>query len=193
LKEAQAASRAYLLELLGKVSGQKALEAVAAGVKSADPATKDAATRVLGEWLGVEAAPVLLEIVKNDADAKYRIRALRGYIRIARQLQLPAETRLAMFRAAMELAKRNEERRLALDILSRIPSAATLELAVSYVGEPALKEPAAESALKIATQLIGQEPKAVAGAMQKLVDANVGGASGSRAKQLLDQAKSGLK
>ena len=171
-------NQAYLLGLLGKLSGRKALETVAANVKSSNPAIKDAATRVLGEWLSAEAAPMLLEIVRNDADAKYQIRALRGYIRIARQLQLPAETRLAMFRTAMEAAKRNEEKRLALDILSRIPSAATLQLAASYVGEPALKDSAADAAVKIAGKLVGQEPKAVAEAMQKVVDANVAGNSG---------------
>ena len=49
------------------MSGQKALEVVVAGVKSSDPAIKDAAARVLGEWLSADAAPALLEIVKSDA------------------------------------------------------------------------------------------------------------------------------
>jgi len=34
---------------------------------------------------------------------------------------IPAETKLAMFRTAMQLAKRNEEEALALDILSECP------------------------------------------------------------------------
>ena len=104
-----------------------------AGAKSSDPAIKDAATRVLGEWVNTDAAPALLEIAKNDPDTKYQIRALRGYIRIARQLEIPwweqsnaGETKLAMFHTAMEVAKRNEEKRLALDILTRIPSPTTL-------------------------------------------------------------------
>ena len=136
LAGASAANRKYLLDLLGRVSGQKALEAVVAGVKSKDPATKDASARVLGEWLSADAAPALLEIVKTDPDAKYQVRALRGYIRIARQLRLAPETRLAMFRTAMELAKRNDEKKIALEILPRIPSAATLNLAVSCLSAP---------------------------------------------------------
>ena len=193
LKGASAENQAYLLTMLGKVSGAKALETVVAGAKSADPAIKDAATRVLGEWLSADAAPMLLEIAKGDADAKYQVRALRGYIRIARQLQLPAETRLAMFQTAMEVSKRNEEKQIALSILSRIPSAATLALAASHVGNPALKDASADTAVKIAAKILGQDPKAVAEAMQKLVDANVGGNSGARAKQLLGQAKAGAK
>ena len=186
---ASAANRTYLLELLGEVSGKKALEAVAAGVSSSDPAVKDAATRVLGEWLNADAAPVLLEIAKTDGDGKYQIRALRGYIRIARQLQLPAETKLAMFRTAMEVAGRDQEKQLALDILTRIPSPTSLDSAVSYLSVPALKDAAADAAVKIAAKLVAQEPKAVAEAMQKVVDANPGGDLVNRAKQLLGQAK----
>lgn len=189
LKDASPANQTYVLELLGKVSGAKALEAVVAAVKSADPATKDTASRVMGEWVNADAAPALLEMAKSDADAKYQIRALRGYIRIARQLQLPAETKLVMFHTAMEVAKRNEEKQLSLGILSRIPSAATLQLAVSHLGDAALKDAAADSAVKIAAKVAGTDPKAVAEAMQKVVDAGVGGNPGARAKQLLDQAK----
>jgi HEAT repeat protein len=193
LAAASAANRKYLLDLLGRVSGQKALEAVVAGVKSKDPATKDASARVLGEWLSADAAPALLEIVKTDPDAKYQVRALRGYIRIARQLRLAPETRLAMFRTAMELAKRNDEKKIALEILPRIPSAATLNLAVSCLSAPALKDPAADAAVKIAAKLVGREPKAVATELQKVVDAKVGGDPGARAKQLLGQAKAAAK
>jgi HEAT repeat protein len=193
LTGASAANQKYLLELLGRVSGQKALEAVVAGVKSTDPAVKDASARVLGEWLSADAAPALLEIIKSDADVKYRTRALRGYIRIARQLKLAPETRLAMFRTAMELAQRNEEKKIALEILPRIPSAATLGVAVSYLGAPGLKAPAADAAVKISGKLVGRDPKAVATDLQKVVDAKVGGDTGAKAKQLLGQAKAAAK
>ena len=132
-------------------------------------------------------------MAKTDPENKYRVRALRGYIRIARQLQLPEESKLAMFQTAMETAKRNEDKQVALDILSRIPSAKTLQLAVSYVDDAALKNAAADAAVKIAAKLVGRQPKVVAEAMQKVVDAQVGGNPGSRAQQLLDQAKAASK
>ena len=193
LAGASVENQAFLLALLGKVGGPKALETVAASMKASDPAVKDAAARVLGEWPNADAAPVLLEAVKSEADGKYQTRALRGYIRIARQLQLPAETKLTMFRTAMEASKRPEEKKLALDILSRIPSADTLALATSYLADASLKDRAADVAAKIAGKIIGQNAKAVAESMQKVVDANIGGMVGSRAKQLLGQAKTGAK
>ena len=154
---------------------------------------KDAATRVLGTWPSAEAAPVLLDIAKNDVEQKYQIRALRGYIRIARQLQLPAETKLAMFHTAMEIADRNQEKQLALDILTRIPSPTTLAIAASYLGEPSLKPQAADAAVKIASKIVSQEPRAVAEAMEKVVDVNLSGSICSRAKQLLGQAQAAAK
>jgi len=193
LQQAAGAHREYLLELLGKVSGAKALEVVAASAQSSDPAVKDAATRVLGNWVNADAAPALLQLAKSDPDAKYQIRALRGYIRIARQLQLPEAQRLEMFRTAMEVAKRAEEKQLALAILTRIPSAQTLQLAVSYLDQPGLKEAAAEAAVGIAPKIIGRDPKPVAEAMQKVLDAGAAEATAARAKQLLDQARGGKK
>jgi len=188
LKSAPAERQQYLLDLLGKVSGAKALAVVVACVKE-DADLKDRATKVLGDWVNADAAPALLEIAKDDAENKYRVRALRGYIRIARQLQLPDEQRIEMFRTAMETAQRNEEKQLALDILSRVPTVESLKLAVSYVGEKALKKPAADAAVAIAAALVGPAPKDVAEAMQKLIDANVAGLPGARAKELLDQAR----
>ena len=192
-KAASPANRVVLLELLGELGGQKALATVAAEVKSSDPATKDAATRVLGGWPNADAAPALLDLVKSETDARYRTRALRGYIRIARQFQMPAEARLGMYHAAMELAKRNEEKVVALGILTRIPSAETVALAASNAADPALKAAATDAAVKIAVKLVGRDPKAVAQAMQKVVDAKVGGDVEARAKQLLGQANAAAK
>ena len=179
----------FVLELLGRLAGPSALETVVTYAKSSDDSLKDAATRVLGDWPNPAAAQALLDIARTDKEQKYQIRALRGYIRIGRQLQLPDNEKLNMFRTAMETAKRPDEQQLALDILSRIPSAETLQLAASYVSQPALKDAAADAAVKIAQRLIHSDPEAVAQAMQKVVDARVGAKTGKQARQLLAQAK----
>ena len=195
IENASPANRSYIYDLLRNVSGKKALEAVVAGTKSADAAQKDAATRVLGEWVNTDAAPALLEIAKNDPDRKYRIRALRGYIRIARQLEIPwweasdaPAVKLKMYDAAMAVAGRTDEKRLALDILTRIPSPETLSRAVACLADPALKEAAATTAVQIAGHVIGGQPKAVAAAMHKVLDAKITGKTGDQARQLLERA-----
>ena len=74
------------------------------------------ATRVLGKWMNVDAAPVLLDLAQTLGDARLRTRTLRGYLRIARQLDLPAERRLAMCEEAFQAAQRDEEKRLAAEV-----------------------------------------------------------------------------
>ena len=39
--------------------------------------------------MDVDVAPVLLDLAKNAAEDKYKIRALRGYIRLVRQFDMP--------------------------------------------------------------------------------------------------------
>lgn len=182
--------RTYLLELLGQMGGSAALKTVVASANSSDAATKDAATRVLGDWPNADAASALLAIAKNDREAKFQIRALRGYLRIARQLQLPAEERLVMFLTAMDVARRDEEKQLAMDVLTRIPSSETLRVAVSFLDDPTVKTAAADAAVKIAPKVLASDAKTVAAAMQKVVGSDVGAEIVDRAKQLLGQAQS---
>ena len=62
-----------------------------------------------------DAGPQLLELSKTLAEPKYKVRALRGYIRIARQLNMTPAERLAMCRAALAAAQRREEKSLAVE------------------------------------------------------------------------------
>jgi HEAT repeat protein len=192
LDSASPEGKTFLLELLARLGGQKALQTVVANAKSSDPALKDASTRVLGDWPNAEAADVLIEMARKDSDEKYRIRAIRGYLRIARQFQLSPEERIAMFKAAMEVARRDEDKQLALSVLSRAPTEASLELATSHLKTPSLRDAAAEAALAIAPRLLPSNPKAVAVAMQKVAEAGVEGSLQSRAKQLQTQAQQPL-
>ena len=75
------------------VGGKKAIEGIAEAANSKDDAIADAATRALGKWLTPDVAPVLLELAK-DGNPKYRIRCLRGYIRVFRQFGLKSGQRL---------------------------------------------------------------------------------------------------
>ncbi len=119
LQECMAAAPAeqpFLLELLGQVGGGEALRIVAAHARDSRPEIQDAATRVLGGWMSVDAAPVLLDLTKTLGDARLKARALRGYLRIARQLDLPLDRRLAMCEEALQWAQRKDERQLVAEV-----------------------------------------------------------------------------
>ncbi len=122
LAEAEGARKALLLEQLAYVGGERALEVVADIARSTDLADVDLATRVLGQWLSTDAADVLSELAENLNHPAYRLRTLRGYLRLGRQFDMPPEQRTELATRAYQLAERDEERTLALEILLRFPT-----------------------------------------------------------------------
>jgi len=183
MAKAPTPAKASLLKALGAMGGPTALETITRAVKSGDEQMQDVGTRVLGEWMTADAAPVLLEITKDPSNKKYQVRALRGYLRIARQLkQLPDEQRIAMARQALEIAQRPEERELALDVLKRCPSAESIELASSLVGDKELGDRAVETAIFIGEKIKDKDPAAAKSAGQKALEA-------SPPKELADRAR----
>jgi HEAT repeat protein len=138
------------LEILTKVGGPGALKAVGAAVKDADAQVQDTASRLLGEWMDVAVAPVLLDLAKNSTDEKYKIRALRGYIRLVRQFDMPESDRVEMCREALKAAQRPAEKKLVLEVMGRYPNAAMLVLAFEASKVPELKDEAAAVAMIIA-------------------------------------------
>jgi HEAT repeat protein len=182
-------ARTMVLEIVADMGGSKALQAVAAAAKSSDLQLQDVGSRLLGEWMTPDAAPVLLDLAKTAGDEKYKIRALRGYIRIGRQFDVPDAQRIETVRAAMRLAQRDEEKKLAVDVLRRVPTKECLAMAVSLLRNPTVKVEAADVAVAIGGSLVGSEPAAVAAAMKQVITAGVEGDLAGRAKALLDKAQ----
>jgi len=149
-------TKAALLEILGAVGGTKALATIGTAAKSTNPQLQDIGTRLLGEWMTEDAAPVLLDLAKTPSNS-YNIRALRGYIRIARQFVLPEEQRVEMCQKAFDASRQTAEKKLVLDVLKRYPSAETLKLAIKAIQIPELKDDATQATLFIAQKVAGKD------------------------------------
>ncbi|MCA9213786.1 MAG: hypothetical protein KDB27_12015 [Planctomycetales bacterium] len=131
LSTASIDAQCALIEILGQVGGATALQTV--GKKAGpdqDSKLRDAASQALGRWMTPDAAPVLLELAKPIARSKYDVRALRGYLRIARQMKIPMAQRADMCRNALEVAGRDEERQLAISVLKIHASLDSLAVAI---------------------------------------------------------------
>jgi len=146
-----------LLETLAAVGGTKALETVEQAAASGARTLEDAATRLLGTWMTADAAPVLLKLAKAS-DGAFRGRALRGYLRIARQCRMPDNERAEMCRAALAAAADDNERKMVVEILPRNASKAMLEVA-----HEAEKLPGTAEAAKAAAAAIEEKLAAKAG------------------------------
>ncbi len=153
LDRAPALTKNTLLEILGEVGGTKALQTIGAAAKSDDPQLQDTGSRLLGKWNSVEAAPVLLDLAKTAPAEKYRIRALRGYLGLARKFDMPEPRRVEMCQQAFNTSVRPAEQKLVLDVLQLHPSAEAIQLAIKAMQIPELKDEAAQATLVIAQQL----------------------------------------
>ena len=145
-----------LLRILGAVSGTKALQTIAAAAKNSDPQLQDVASELLGDWMTIDAAPVLLDLAKSAPAEKFQVRAMRGYIKAARQFQMSDAERIEMCKLATEACRRTPEKKLIVEVLKRINSLETLKMAVQAIKDPELKEDASQAALVIAQKLGNQ-------------------------------------
>jgi HEAT repeat protein len=155
-KSSPAATKSTLLEILSDVGGTKALQTIATAAKSKDPRLQDTGSRLLGKWNNVAAAPVLLDLARTGPEEKYRVRALRGYIGLARKFAMTDQQRAKMCQSAFDATRRPSEHKLALDVLKLHPSEAGLKLAINAMKDPALKADATAAVMVIAQKVGGK-------------------------------------
>ena len=92
LSSSPVAAKCRFLEVLTSVGGTKALQAVAAAAKDTQPDIQETASRLLGEWMELDVAPVLLDLAKT---------------RRGRQVQDSSPARLHPASAAIRHARRS--------------------------------------------------------------------------------------
>jgi len=168
-----AETQVFILDRIGELGGAAALTKLGELAIKGEPHLQDAATRILGGWMMPDGAPVLLELAKTHPAEKYRIRTLRGFIRIVRQLRFADDQRLAYIRAALEVATRPDEKKLAIETLTRVVSIESMNIAIAYLADPAVKQQAAKTIVKLAGSISEKTPEPALDALKKVIAAGV--------------------
>ena len=172
-----------MYDVLRSIGGPAALKHTISGAKDERDVIQDAATRVLGEWPTPDVAPELLGLATALDGEKYRIRAIRGYIRVIRQFGLPADKRLEMARQAMKVATRNQEKVLVLHALLRFRNVDSMKMSIEYLETPGLEPTAAQVAIYISDQIT--DAAEIRRVMQAIVNADVGETYTRQAQEIL--------
>jgi HEAT repeat protein len=159
LGSTQPQQKLSLLRILGAVGGSKGLQAVREAARDTRRDVREAAVAALAAWPEQAAAPDLLALARSATPPSDRLRALRGYLRLALDVDLPHDKRLEMCREAQSLIERDDERRLLVRVLSRIQSAKALVMITPLLENPAVSEDAAAAAIAVAGKL-SSEPDA---------------------------------
>ncbi len=155
------AAKNYLFEQLTSVGGEVAMTTVVRAAKSSDPVLQDLGTKSLGEWSTPDAAESLRELAQNLTNAKYQTRAIRAYLRIAKQLDIPMASRVEICRNAITISDRPEEQSLALAVLKQYPSLDGLDVAASLLDREKGGEAVCATIVAMATKLIDRSPDRV--------------------------------
>ncbi|MGL4942441.1 MAG: HEAT repeat domain-containing protein [Thermoguttaceae bacterium] len=179
-----------ILELLGAIGGNVAVQAVDKAVDDPTDAIQDTATRVLGEWPDPDAAPVLLGVIKREGgSAKYKVRALRGYIRIFRQMDTSNEHRFNMSMEAWNVASRDDEKRLIIDAMGRLPIPQSLQKLCEFLDAGLYSEEVCTSLVNAAEPLVTQHRDLVVSSMQKVISTTTNDDLKRRASEAIQQAQ----
>lgn len=167
---APAAAKVLLLEQLTAIGGTTALETVVAAARSGDDALQDGATRLLGRWPTADAAPALFDLAKTLENNTYKIRTLRGYVRIARQLDMTADQRMTVCRNTLAVAGRDEEKMLVLEVLERYPTAEGLGMAASLLDEQGVGRRACSAVVSMAGAVALRAPQQTEKALRRVLE-----------------------
>ncbi len=176
LPKAEPLAKAALVRIAGKFGGPKALAAVRAARKDADPGVQGAALRALADWPDAAPAADLLATVKATQNLKIKVIALRGYVRLlALPSDRPAAALLESFGEAMTLAPRVEEKKLVLAAVADLRHPAALKLLEPYLADKALGPEAKAAKIQKALRAPARVTASVnAGAAKNAIDGNKG-------------------
>ncbi|MGQ9573795.1 MAG: HEAT repeat domain-containing protein [Thermoguttaceae bacterium] len=190
LRKAPHQDRLVLLSLAGRIGGPEAMKAIREAMHSDDRELHEAGVRALCNWPDASVADELLKMAHSSDDPTYRIWALRAYVRVVGlpSDRPPGET-LAMFKKAMQLARRDQERRLILARAAEARDVETLRWLVPYLDNPALADDAGRTVVDLARrrELFTRSREEFVAALRKVAQVCKDGKLVERAKRLLQE------
>lgn len=185
LANADARTRPVLLQALARAGGPEALQAVAGRLDDEDQSVRDEAVRMLSLWPDRAVAPRLVKIAGGES-LRHHVLAIRGLVRLAApEGDRPAD--LKLLADAIRLAKRRDEKQLALGVLTRAATPESLALAVSLLDDPTLAENAGQAAATIAANLPAGHQNEIRSAMQKVLERTKSPQTREQAQKVLDK------
>jgi HEAT repeat protein len=144
-------NRAALLRILGKLGGPAALDPLLQSIKDPNPDIKDAAVRALANYPAPDeqALATLIDLAKTSDNNTHRTLALRAYLRLAGQRQLPPDQRLGMYRRGLALARTPDDKKLALAGLADLADPRALPLLTPLLDDPETRQESAAAIVRV--------------------------------------------
>jgi len=149
LEKTTGAKRADLLKPLARIGGKNALQTVVTETQNEDPVIQDAAVFTLAKWLDISAADELISIYRSTEKRKHIHLAIKGYVRLVKEMELAPEDKLRMLKEALNIAAETEEKNFVLSGLASVKTLDSLKIVAAYLDDQDLKSRAASIAARI--------------------------------------------
>ncbi len=176
-----------ILNQLAAIGGETALKTVVQAARSNEDALQNTATDLLGKWVTIDVAPPLLDLAQSLENRKYKIRALRGYIRVARQLNMTPAERLEVCRNTLANAERNDEKKLVFEVLRRYPTPEAVNFTINLLKEKDLNVAASATIVSWAERGTPIENTLLRDALQQVITTTDNAGLKQRAEQQLER------
>jgi HEAT repeat protein len=146
---------APLFEILSLLGGKEALTAVSISAGSSNAEVKDAAIRALANWPDFPATQSLLVIASDPHVTRvHNVLAIQAVARLVKSSDKePAAVRLKAALSAMNLASRDEEKKLVLSSLAFIADSKAGEALKPFLGVPQYQQEVGLAAVTLAESL----------------------------------------
>ena len=170
LAAADVEAKCAILRTAGRLGGAKALAAIRTALKDADAKIQDAAIRALASWPDAAVAADLLELAKSAPQPAQKIISLQNYIRVVGlPSNRPADATLKMYKEAMELAARPEEKRAILGGLGQVKHIQALKMAEPLLDDKAVANEACVAIVEVAKAAGTADKPAARAALEKVL------------------------
>jgi HEAT repeat protein len=185
LDEAPPNQRVELAAILGARGVKSALSTLVNLLKEPEGGVRRKAIRALSDWADTSPMEDLLRIAKTAEKPEHHVLALQGFTRMAAlKPGLADAERVKLFAESLKLARRPDEKRLALTGLADIKDTTALVLAMQYIDEAEIKAEAQSAALKIAAAIRAAHPAAAKAAADNVLQAAANDDLRSQAQEL---------
>lgn len=182
--------RCALLETLGTISDANSLDVLRTSLKDDNAEVQTAAVRALSDWSNAAPATDLFEIAKSSSNQTHRALALRGYVRlIGLDRDRSAKETIKMCSDAMQLAANPDEKKLVLSVLANVKGFESLNMAASYLDDPALQQEAAAAVVKIAESTLKSNPDETKSVLEKVLETTKSNSLREQAQELINGIK----
>ncbi len=178
-----------LLRVLARIGGKEVLAAVAHAARDKRKDVSTAAIRAFNEWPNDEAAGAVLEIATETAAMRDHVLAMRAYARLAAlDTERSAASKLALYARGLDVARRDEERKLLIGKLGGVYADETVSLLARYLEEDELRDEAAAALVSVVDGLLPDGWEAARPAVERVEALDISEELSARAAQLTRRA-----